>query len=149
AREQPTRNVTLSAFRIDAKEVTNAQLARWLNTAPGLSIKSDRFVFAGDVLWLDLHPQQGGILRQGSRFEAPKGRENKPPVQLSGPAALAYCKSRRGELPTEAQWEYVARSGRHRFPWGEQAPRCSDVAFGRGMGMPCASLAQGPADVGS
>ena len=34
--------------------------------------------------------------------------------------AVAYCKFRGERLPTENEWEYVARGPeRHTFPWGE------------------------------
>jgi formylglycine-generating enzyme required for sulfatase activity len=44
-----------------------------------------------------------------------------------------YCASLGGELPSEAQVEYVAgaMSGL-RFPWGQDEPACDDAIFGRG-----------------
>jgi len=50
--------------------------------------------------------------------------------------ARAFCKAMGGDLPTEAQWEYVAaasgREGREtRYPWGSEEPSCSRAVFAR------------------
>ncbi|MCC6899272.1 MAG: SUMF1/EgtB/PvdO family nonheme iron enzyme [Polyangiaceae bacterium] len=54
---------------------------------------------------------------------------------VSQKTARAFCQFVGGNLPTEAEWEYVATSaGRDRrtpFPWGESAPACEAAVFGR------------------
>lgn len=52
------------------------------------------------------------------------GRSNHPMVCVTWDHAVEYCASVGGRLPTEAEWEFAARSsdGR-RFPWGNDPPR--------------------------
>jgi formylglycine-generating enzyme required for sulfatase activity len=64
---------------------------------------------------------------------APMGDEDTTPVNCtSWPRARALCQGLGGDLPTEAQFEYVAGafSGRL-YAWGEDDPDCGDAVLGR------------------
>jgi formylglycine-generating enzyme required for sulfatase activity len=67
----------------------------------------------------------------------PDANEDKPVNCIYWADARNYCRARGGDLPTEAQIEYVAGGlVSHRFVWGEEAPTCSDAVYGRaGWGL--------------
>ncbi|HWO25863.1 MAG TPA: bifunctional serine/threonine-protein kinase/formylglycine-generating enzyme family protein [Kofleriaceae bacterium] len=165
-REQPAREVTLSPFYLDELEATNEEVARWLSTMkPSIGVRMDderqvpRWVYLDDLRLLDLLPPYAGLMRVADAdsnadgdFIARPGYEHKPVGLLTWDGASLYCKGRGKRLPTEAEWELAAR-GRtaRRFPWGEQEPRCDEVAWGRDNDMPCTprSLEPGPLAVGT
>ena len=53
-------------------------------------------------------------------------RENHPINCVTWNQAVAYAKFAGARLPSEAEWEYAARSGglNEKYPWGEAAPDC-------------------------
>jgi formylglycine-generating enzyme required for sulfatase activity len=67
----------------------------------------------------------------------PGPNEDKPVNCILWADARSYCQARGGDLPTEAQFEYVAGGlASHRFVWGEEAPTCDDTVWGRsGWGL--------------
>ena len=113
---RPVRSVRLSAFRVSRHPVTNAQYAAFV-------LESGT---AAPEHWLD-----GAI---------PDGKADHPVTYVSWLDAQAYCAwltekvGPAGEggahLPTEAQWEFVARgtSGRD-YPWGDEAPTPEHTNF--------------------
>lgn len=53
--------------------------------------------------------------------------------------ARAYCQSRGGNLPSEAQFEYMASGLRGGlYVWGNDEPGCGDAVFGRAPNQECA-----------
>jgi formylglycine-generating enzyme required for sulfatase activity len=110
---------------MDRYEVT---VARWRDAiAKGLS--------APRVPMSNNGPLVDGVPGDCTYSASPMGRESYP-VNCIGPqGAQAFCKFIGGDLPTEAQMEYVAqsaaRSAPTRYPWGDQDPDCTNVIFGR------------------
>ena len=144
---RPWHRVTLDGFWMDATPVTNEQFARFVEATnyvttaerpmdasafPGAS--REQLVPSGIVFsppdrrvpldefhrWWKLIP--------GANWRQPEGpgstivgREKHPVVQVSWDDASAYARWAGKALPTEAQWEYAARSGRERqrYAWGD------------------------------
>jgi formylglycine-generating enzyme required for sulfatase activity len=90
----------------------------------------------------------------------PGPNENKPVTCVKQSLARAFCQSRGGDIPTEAQFEYVAGALRSStFVWGDDSGiDCADAVLGRaGWGLfaqlfpPCkpATPPGGPFDVGT
>jgi len=92
ANEKPERKLALSAFWIDATEVTNAQFAKFIQAAG--------------------YRPTGG-------WKAEPGMEGLPAVNVTWHDAAAYAKWAGKRLPTEAEWEKAARGTDGRvYPWG-------------------------------
>lgn len=152
-REQPARAVVVDAFFLDASEVSNAALARWLGRSGARTSDGRNVLDAEGRLLVDLHPLHGGVAREGGDFHARAGREDLPAVQVTWWGASAYCLAQGKRLPSEAEWEAAARGPAAPdqpllFPWGTGKPTCDGVAFGGGPKGACPSLT-GPRPVGT
>ncbi|MFD3427350.1 formylglycine-generating enzyme family protein [Nocardia fluminea] len=135
--ELPVHRVSLSAFSLAAKTVTNAQFAAFVN-ATGYVTDAEKLGVSA-VFYLAFQGHRRDILRRvdgtpwwlavrGADWRHPDGpasdigsRRNHPVVHVSWHDALAFCSWAGTRLPTEAEWEYAARGklvGK-RFVWGD------------------------------
>lgn len=124
--EKPRHSVTLSNFYMGKTEVTNAQYCAFLNE------KGNQTESGAE--WINLSGSYEGekcrISKSGSSFYVQSGYDNYPVIYVSWYGAKAFCdwvSSKTGKnyrLPTEAQWEYAARSkGKdYKYAWGNGKP---------------------------
>lgn len=93
--EKPQHSVILTDFWIDRTEVTNTQYQMCVEAG---ACNKANFLYASNY----------------------SGAGNYPKVGASWYDASIYCQWIGGELPTEAQWEYVAKGPEnHTYPWGD------------------------------
>lgn len=105
--EMPVHKVELEHnFYVSTKEVTNAAYCEFLNKK---EISADGT--NGSELWVDMASSYVLIEHNGSEFTPKTGAENKPAIGITWYGAQAYCHSRGGYLPTEAEWEFAAKGG--------------------------------------
>ena len=122
--ESPVHEVRLESFRISLNLVSVAEFRRFVD---GGGYDEER------------HWPAGGW----RRFERPDKWDDqlqfpgRPVVGVSCYEAVAYCAWAGVRLPSEAEWERVARGtdGR-RFPWGNGPPQPSLLNFDDNVGRP-------------
>jgi len=148
--EVPVHTVHLDPFYIQTTEVTNRHYCEFLNSALSrniVEVKNGKVYGKGnDVLYCETRVSvpYSGIGWDGKQFSVLDNRKDHPMVGMLWEGAAAYCNwlSSRQELepcyntntwkcdftkngfrlPTEAEWEYAGRGGKHEpyymFPWG-------------------------------
>ena len=119
------RVVIVPTLRVSKTEVTVAQMRR--------AVKDDGFRAQG--VMTGVTPMPTDPIYACTLTGDPGSREGFAVSCVGWVAASAYCNFYGGDLPGEAEWEYVATSsGRDEktlYPWGDTPPSCNDAIYGR------------------
>jgi formylglycine-generating enzyme len=122
--EKPVHEVKIEPFYIDKSPVTVAQFRAFVE-ATGFKTEAEKF---GDSGVFNLEKQTWELL-PGAFWKKPFGpsgpdaENNHPVTHVSWNDAVAYADWAGKRLPTEAEWEYAARSGKNsgeKFSWGNE-----------------------------
>jgi len=109
--------VSMSPFHIDRFEVTNAEYRAYLDSLGRSARQSQR---PDSTVW---ESQEAGLSWQEYFYSSDYA--NHPVVAVTWEQARSYCRWERKRLPTEAEWEYAARSGNIGgiYPWAGFNPQ--------------------------
>jgi formylglycine-generating enzyme required for sulfatase activity len=115
--DEGLRNVTLEPFELDAAPV-NVQAFRQFVETTHYRTQAETVGFAYAVVEGTLQPVSGGSWRNAVKKHAIE--DDLPVVGVSFQDAAAFCRSKGARLPSEDEWEYIARGPkRSTFPWGD------------------------------
>jgi formylglycine-generating enzyme required for sulfatase activity len=115
--DEGLRNVTLEPFELDPLPVSVKEFRDFVEGSH-YKTQAETAGFAYAVVEGTLQPVSGGSWRNAVKKHALQ--DELPVIAVSFQDAAAFCRSKGWRLPSEDEWEYVARGPkRHIFPWGE------------------------------
>ena len=137
--EPPPHLVTLSGFELTRTEITVGQYLKCVYAGaceaavPARQHGRTRGRDGRYERWFQPYGPIGGCTLMA-------GDEDLPMNCVTWQAAHAFCKWVGGRMPTEAQWEYAARSAGTRapdWPWGAEVPTCARATVPSSAGPGC------------
>jgi len=127
--DESVRKATLSPFALDLAPVTVGAF-RQFASASQYKTSAETVGYAYAMVEGNLQPVSGGNWRNAV-LQHPATDESAV-VGVSFRDAEAYCRAKDERLPTEDEWEYVARGPeRHIFGWGDEVGPASPAGSSR------------------
>jgi Protein kinase domain/Sulfatase-modifying factor enzyme 1 len=130
--EEAQRTVLLHPFELDATAVTNGEFARFADTQ-GYKTAAERGRALVKVTGSRVAALPGETWKSLRDHDAAPGADTADyPVRgIDFDSAKDYCASLGKRLPTEEEWEYVARPDHRIFPWGNDPAMAKTAASAR------------------
>jgi formylglycine-generating enzyme required for sulfatase activity len=119
--DEGLRSVTLAPLELDPAPVS-VRAFRQFADSTHYRTRAEKVGFAYAVVpgSVRLEEVAGGSWRNGMKKHPVE--DDSPVVGVSFQDAIAYCQSNGSRLPTEDEWEYVARGPKRTvYPWGDDA----------------------------
>jgi serine/threonine protein kinase len=136
--DETPRSTILRSFALDATAVTVRDFRKFVEVV-GYRTTAEEAGFAFSLKGAVLQRVDGGSWRNA--VSSAKAGEETAVVGVSFVDAQRYCAWKQKRLPTEDEWEYVARGPeQHVFPWGDDVTN----ALGGNQVQPLAT--DGPAE---